>query len=62
VLLALVAAAPLKIIAVITISATLANSDGSTWNPPGREIHAFAPLTSEPSGESTASRASRVAP
>jgi len=51
-----------EIIAIITMSATLANSDGSTWNPPGSEIHAFAPLTSEPSGVSTASRASRVAP
>ena len=54
--------APAKIMAVIRISATLANSDGSTWNPPGREIHAWAPLMSEPTGVSTASRASTHPP
>ena len=52
----------LKIIAVIRISAILPNSFGSTWKPPGRENQACAPLTTEPSGVSTASRASRVPP
>ena len=52
----------LKIIAVIRISATFANSFGSTWKPPGSENHARAPLTTEPSGVSTASRPSTVAP
>ena len=52
----------LKIIAVIRISAILPNSFGSTWKPPGRENQACAPLTTEPSGVSTASRASTVPP
>ena len=54
--------ARLNTVATIRMSATLANSEGSTWNPPGREIQACAPLMSEPSGLSTASRPSRVAP
>jgi hypothetical protein len=49
-------------VATIRMRATLANSDGSTWKPPGREIQACAPLMVEPSGVSTAIRASRVAP
>ena len=52
----------LKIIAIPRISATFANSDGSTWKPPGSEIHACAPLMSEPIGVSTASRPSTVTP
>jgi hypothetical protein len=41
--------------AVDRISASLANSDGSIWKPPGTAIHAFAPFTDAPSGVSTAS-------
>ena len=52
----------LSISAQISTRPSLANSDGSTWNPPGRLIHALAPLTDEPSGLSTASRASSVSP
>jgi hypothetical protein len=48
--------------ATIRTSATLANSDGSIWNPPGTEIQACAPLTCAPSGDSTASRPSSVTP
>ncbi len=40
--------------AVITMSASLANSDGSIWNPAPIEIHDLAPFTMEPSGVSTA--------
>ncbi len=35
---------------------SLAYSDGSIWNPPGSEIHEWAPFTMEPSGVSTTSR------
>ena len=42
--------APTRMIAI------LAYSDGSIWNPPGSEIQDFAPLTTLPSGVSTASR------
>ena len=52
----------LKTIAVIRINAIFANSFGSTWKPPGRENQARAPLTTEPSGVSTASRATTVPP
>ena len=52
----------LKTIAITRISAILANSFGSTWKPPGSEIQARAPLTTEPSGVSTASRPSTVPP
>ena len=38
----------LNTVAMTRTSATFANSDGSTWKPPGREIHACAPLMSEP--------------
>ena len=51
----------LKVIASTRISAIFANSDGSTWKPPGSENQARAPFTDEPSGVSTATRASRVA-
>ncbi len=42
-------------------SPSLANSDGSIWNPPGSAIQAFAPFTLCPAGESTASSNSRAA-
>ena len=48
--------------AAISTSAILANSDGSTWKPAGRLIHALAPLTEVPSGLSTAIRPSTAAP
>jgi hypothetical protein len=48
--------------AQISTSASLANSDGSTWNPPGRLIQACAPLTTLPSGLSTATRPSSPTP
>jgi len=54
--------ARLNTVAMIRIRATLANSDGSIWKPPGRLIQALAPLTSAPTGVSTASRASSVTP
>ncbi len=50
----------LNTVAMARISTTLANSDGSTWKPPGRSIQARAPLTSWPSGVRTAPRPSRV--
>ena len=52
----------LNTVAMPRISATFANSDGSICSPPGSEIHAFAPLISEPRGVSTASRPSSVTP
>ena len=41
--------------AVAKMTASLANSDGSTWKPPGSAIHAYAPFTVVPAGVSTAS-------
>ncbi len=52
----------LSIMAQISTRPSLANSDGSTWKPPGRLIHALAPFTELPSGVSTASRASSATP
>ena len=52
----------LKVIAMTRISAIFANSFGSIWKPPGSENQARAPLTTEPSGVSTATRASTVPP
>ena len=52
----------LNTVARTRTSATFANSDGSIWKPPGSEIHACAPLISEPMGASTASRPSSVTP
>ena len=43
------------------IRPSLANSDGSTWNPPGSEIQALAPLTDWPTA-STASSSSSETP
>ena len=45
-----------RIIAIPRMIAIFANSDGWMVNPPGSEIHAFAPLIVEPSGESTTIR------
>ena len=50
----------LNTVARARTSATFANSDGSTWKPPGRLIHACAPLTAWVAN--TASRPSTVAP
>ena len=43
------------------IRPSLANSDGSTWKPPGSAIQAFAPFTDWPTA-STASRSSSDRP
>ena len=45
-----------RIIDMPRMIATFANSDGCSDRPPGRKIHACAPLTVLPSGESTTSR------
>ena len=51
-----------RIQAVPRTSPSLANSDGSIWNPPGSAIQAFAPLTRCPAGLSTASSSSSDKP
>ncbi len=45
-----------RMIAVVRMMASLANSDGSIWKPPGSEIQEWAPLTMLPSGVSTTAR------
>jgi hypothetical protein len=52
----------LNSMAVIRMIATLPNSGGSIWKPPGRAIQPFEPLTVEPSGVSTATRLSSDTP
>ena len=52
----------LNSMAVIRMSAILAYSEGSTWNPAGRSIQPLAPLTVDPSGVRTTSSPSTATP